>query len=438
MTAPSPRGLIVAAAASHSGKTVVTLGLIAALRARGHRLAAAKCGPDYIDPRFLAAASGRDAISLDPWGMEKDRITVRLAAQARGSDFVLIEGVMGLYDGGIGGAGSTADLAVITGLPVVLVVSAEGRAQSAAAVAAGFAQLARGFTLAGTVVNGVASERHEALIREGFENIDTPLLGVIRRDPALALKSRHLGLVQAGEHEALGRLIESAGKVVADGVALDRLMALAGPVAGGDGGRAPDLPSLPPLGQNLAVARDTAFAFAYPHLLSDWQAAGASISFFSPLADEPPGRNADAVYLPGGYPELYAGQLASADRFKAGLQEAVARSALIYGECGGYMALGEALIDGDGSCHAMAGLLPLVTSFQVRKMSLGYRRLRPLGEAPFPAALSAHEFHYSTIVSEGAGERLFAAGTVDGEALGEIGLRRGRVMGSFAHIIDRV
>ncbi len=437
MTTPSPRGLIVAAAASHSGKTIVTLGLIAALRARGHRVVATKCGPDYIDPRFLAAASGRDAINLDPWAMRKDRIAARLAGQARGADFVIIEGVMGLYDGGTGGAGSTADLARITGLPVVLIVSAQSLAQSAAAIAAGFAKLARGFELVGAIVNGVASERHAALIREGFEAIDVPLLGLVRRDLALALKSRHLGLVQAGEHEALDRLIESASHVVTDGVALDRLMDLAGSVAGGEGEEVSSRPSMPPLGQNMAVARDLAFAFAYPHLLSDWQAAGASLSFFSPLADESPPAAADAVYLPGGYPELYAGQLAAAGHFQAGLQ-AAARGALIYGECGGYMALGEALIDADGTRHAMAGLLPLVTSFQARQLSLGYRRLRPLGDAPFPAALSAHEFHYSTIVSEGAAERLFAAETVDGGALGEIGLRRGGVMGSFAHVIDGI
>jgi len=436
MTTPSPRGLIVAATASHSGKTIVTLGLIAALRVRGHRVVAAKCGPDYIDPRFLAAASGRDAINLDPWAMRKDRIAARLAGQARGSDVVIIEGVMGLYDGGTGGAGSTADLARITGLPVVLIVSAQSLAQSAVAMAAGFAQLARGFEVVGAIVNGVASERHATLIREGFETTDVPLLGLVRRDPALALKSRHLGLVQAGEHEALDRLIESASHLVTDGVALDRLMDLAGSVAGGEGEEVSSRPSLPPLGQNMAVARDMAFAFAYPHLLSDWQAAGASLSFFSPLADESPPAAADAVYLPGGYPELYAGRLAAAGKFKAGLHAAAARGALIYGECGGYMALGEALIDGNGSRHAMAGLLQLVTSFQARKLSLGYRRLRPLGDAPFPALLSAHEFHYSTIVSEGEANRLFATETVDGEALGEIGSRRENVMGSFAHIID--
>ncbi len=437
MTAPSPRGLIVAAAASHSGKTVVTLGLIAALRARGLQVAAAKCGPDYIDPRFLAAASGRDAVNLDPWAMRKDAIAAYLAAQARGCDIVVIEGVMGLYDGGSGGAGSTAALARLTGLPVVLVVSAESLAQSAAAVASGFVQLAEGFDLAGTIVNGVASQRHVTLIREGFEAADVPLFGIVRRDQALAVKSRHLGLVQAGENETLGRLIEAAGKVISEGVALDRLMAVAGPVGGGDRAHGRTSRSLPPPGQTLAVASDTAFAFAYRHLLDGWQAAGASLSLFSPLADEPPAPQADAVYLPGGYPELYAGRLAAAGRFKAGLQAAAARGALIYGECGGYMALGEALIDGEGNRHAMAGLLPLVSSFQAPKLSLGYRRLQPLGTEPFAASLSAHEFHYSTIVSEGAADRLFSAWTVDGEALGEIGLRCGGVMGSFAHVIDR-
>ncbi len=436
MAASLSRGLIVAGAASHSGKTVVTLGLIAALRARGYRVATAKCGPDYIDPRFLAAASGRDAINLDPWAMRPGGIARRLAGQACGSDLVVIEGVMGLYDGGVGGAGSTANLARITGLPVVLIVSAVGRAQSTAAVATGFTQMARGFNLAGVIVNGAASERHAALIREGFEACDVPLIGVVRRGSALALKSRHLGLVQAGEHEALDRLIESAGKAVGDGVGLDRLVDLAGPVNGSDGKGDTGQQSLPPFGQNLAVARDTAFAFAYPHLLRDWQAAGASLSLFSPLADEPPATDVEAVYLPGGYPELHASQLAAADRFKVGLQAAAARGALIYGECGGYMALGDALIDADGARHAMAGLLPLVTSFQERKLTLGYRRLRPLGDKPFPAKLNAHEFHYSTVVSEGGADRLFAAETVDGEVLGEIGLRRGCVMGSFAHLID--
>jgi cobyrinic acid a,c-diamide synthase len=179
-----------------------------------------------------------------------------------------------------------------------------------------------------------------------------------------------------------------------------------------------------------------AFAFAYPHMLMDWRDAGAEISFFSPLADEGPAADVDAVFLPGGYPELHAGRIAAAANFRAGVQQAAARGALIYGECGGYMALGETLVDAEGGTHRMLGLLPLATTFAQRKLHLGYRRLKPLGGLPWNGSLTAHEFHFASILSEGEGERLFAAETADGERLDPIGLRRGRVMGSFAHVID--
>jgi cobyrinic acid a,c-diamide synthase len=454
-----PRGLIVAAAASHSGKTTIALGLIAALRALGLKVAAAKCGPDYIDLRFLAAATGAPAINLDPWAMSEATLTVRLARQAEGADFIIVEGVMGLYDGGAGGIGSTASLAVITGLPVVLVIGAHGLAQSAAAIAEGCARLAEGFAVAGAIVNQVASDRHAALVREGFERASVPLLGFVRRDPSVALPSRHLGLVQAEEHEDLARKIARAGELVAEGCdigALVRLATSGSPPPCGEGlgegddrrARRSSLSPLPgpppqggrgcpsPLGQRIAVARDVAFAFAYPHMLSDWREAGAELSFFSPLADEAPAEDADAVFLPGGYPELHAGRIAAAANFRAGMEGAAARGALIYGECGGYMALGETLVDAEGRAHRMLGLLPLATSFAERKLHLGYRRLKPLGGLPWQATLAAHEFHFASIVSEGEGERLFAAETADGDALGPIGLRRGSVMGSFAHVID--
>ncbi len=439
----APRGLIVAAAASHSGKTTVALGLIAALRKRGLRLAAAKCGPDYIDPRFLEAASGAAVVNLDPWAMPPDVLRARLARQAEGADFVVVEGVMGLYDGGPGGAGSTASLAAMTALPVILIVGAEGMAQSAAALAEGCAGMADGFTVAGAIVNNVASERHAALIREGFERASVPLLGLVRRDASVALPSRHLGLVQAEEHDDLERKVTRAGELVGEGCDLDRLIEAAAqqpapvprenpspsPSPQGGGG-------LAPLGQRIAVARDVAFAFAYPHLLMDWRDAGAEISFFSPLADEAPRAEADAVFLPGGYPELHAGALAAAANFRLGMQAAAKRGALVYGECGGYMALGESLVDAEGRDHPMLGLLSLVTSFRHRMLHLGYRRLTPLGDLPWDAPLMAHEFHFARIVSEGDGDPLFEAETADGVALGPMGLRRGRVMGSFAHVID--
>jgi cobyrinic acid a,c-diamide synthase len=432
-------GLIVAAAASHSGKTTVSVGLIAALRARGLRVAAAKCGPDYIDPGFLAAASGAPAINLDPWAMPAARLRARLAALAAQADLVVVEGVMGLFDGGPGGIGSTAALAAATGLPVVLVVGAAGLAQSAAAVAEGHSRLARELVLAGAIVNRVASARHAALIREGFGVTRVPLLGLVRHDPALALPSRHLGLVRAEEHDALQDTVARAAEIVAADCDLAALLAAAATAS-------PPPPAtrisdrvdvrLSPPGRKIAVARDHAFSFAYPHLLSDWQAAGAELSFFSPLADERPAPEADAVFLPGGYPELHAEVIAAASGFRAGAHAAAARGALVYGECGGYMVLGEELIDAGGARHRMLGLLPVVTSFRERRRQLGYRQLLPLAGAPWRGPIAGHEFHYASVLSQDGGERLFEARDAAGASLGEIGLRRGRVMGSFAHVID--
>ncbi len=418
------RGLVVAAAASHSGKTIFSVGLIAALRARGLKIAAAKCGPDYIDPKFLEAASGAPAINLDPWAMRPETVTARLARLANGADLVVVEGVMGLFDGGSGGAGSTASLAALTSLPVVLVIGAHSLAQSAAAVAEGCARLADGFPLVGAIVNSVASERHAELVREGFQRASVPLLGLVRRDAGVALPSRHLGLVQAEEHESLARKIARAAKLVEEGCDLDRILSSAGPLSASHAradAAEPSYPSpspspqgggekressplvgegregvvagfgerLQPLGQRIAVARDVAFAFAYPHLLGDWRDQGAAISFFSPLADEPPPDDANAVVLPGGYPELHAGRLAGAEAFRAGMHAAASRGALIYGECGGYMVLGDSLADAEGMPHRMLGLLPLSTSFAQPKLHLGYRRLQPLAELPWARPLTA-------------------------------------------------
>ncbi len=187
------------------------------------------------------------------------------------------------------------------------------------------------------------------------------------------------------------------------------------------------------------MARDDAFAFAYPHLLAGWRDAGAEISFFSPLGDEGPDNGADAIYLPGGYPELHAGRIAGAAGFRAGMAAAAMRGALVYGECGGYMVLGDGMVDGEGNRHAMLGMLPLETSVETPRRHLGYRQAARTGDAPFwAAAVAAHEFHYASILSEGDAGRLFCASDATGQPLGALGLYRGRVMGSFLHVIDGV
>jgi cobyrinic acid a,c-diamide synthase len=415
------KAFVVAAPASGSGKTMVTLGLLRALKNRGVRVASAKAGPDYIDPRFHEAASGQPCFNLDPWAMPPEMSASLLHGLA--ADVIVVEGVMGLFDG----PRSTADLARDLGLPIILVLDASHQAQSIAALAAGFINFQNGLNFAGIILNRVASDRHAALLTEALAPLHVPILGIVRRDDSLKWPSRHLGLVQAQENQQLESFIESASSGVARETNLDNLLTIGSEFQFAESNHV----LLPPLGQRIAIAQDMAFNFAYPHILQSWKNAGAALSFFSPLGNEAPSARADAVFLPGGYPELHAGRLAQNQNFLDGLRTS---TALIYGECGGYMVLGDAITDAQGQSHKMAGLLPLTTSFATRKLHLGYRHLKPLG-GPWTKPLRGHEFHYSTIENEGQADRLFSAADAAGQSLGDIGLRRGNVMGSYAHII---
>ena len=414
------KGVILAAPASGSGKTVIAAGLVRALRRQGRSVQPFKAGPDYIDADFLAAAAGRPCLNLDPWAMRPETLA---AALCRDADIAVAEGVMGLFDGPEGGGGSTADLAALTGWPVVLVVDCARQGQSVAALLEGFAGHRGDIRIAGAVLNRVAGARHEALLRERAGAV--PVLAALPHEPGLALPSRHLGLVQAGEHPALDAWLERAADLVpAAAVPF-------GPLNLPAAGHADGAP-LPPPGQRIAVARDEAFAFAYEHVLAGWRRAGAELAFFSPLADEAP--EGDAVFLPGGYPELHAGRLTAAGSFMAALRR---HEGPVYGECGGYMVLGEGLEDGEGKRHAMAGLLPLETSFAEPARRLGYRRLAAKGGGfPPGRAFRGHEFHYARALREGPGEALFEVADAQGRPLGPAGLRRGMVAGSFMHLID--
>jgi cobyrinic acid a,c-diamide synthase len=432
-------GLMIAAPASGSGKTVVTLGLLRHLRDRG--VASAKSGPDYIDPVFHAAASGRPCVNLDAWAMRPETLDALAARQAKGADLLIVEAAMGLFDGAPGpgsvGDGSAADLAARFGWPVVLVLDAGGQGFSAAAVLAGFKSFRADIRIAGVIFNRVGSARHEAILRRAAAHAGLPVLGFVPRLPALALPSRHLGLVQAGEHAALETFLTAAAEAVGTAVDVEALRR----IAGGDAGRSQATgPLLAPLGQRIAVASDTAFAFAYPHLLAAWREAGVEILPFSPLANEAPDPSADAVYLPGGYPELQAGRLAGNRRFLDGLRATAGQGRAVYGECGGYMVLGTGLTDAEGRRHAMAGLLPVETSFAERRLHLGYRRAALAAATPLGGAGTVwrgHEFHYASILSEGPGEALFEAWDAEGAPLGRLGRRAGSVFGSFFHLIDR-
>jgi cobyrinic acid a,c-diamide synthase len=440
VSARAARGIIIAAASSASGKTTVTLALLALLRRGGVAVASCKVGPDYIDPAFHARATGRPCLNLDSWAMRPATLARLVRQAARDAELLIVEGVMGLFDGAPGEAalapGSTAEVAARTRLPVILVLRAKGIGATAAALLQGLKAHHPAVRIAAVIFNDVGGERHRAMLAQAAARAGLPVLGHLPAIQDIALPSRHLGLVQAAEHEAFDRYLDRLADALGPHLDLAALGAIAMPPSTA---ATTDAPPLRPLGQRIAVASDIAFGFSYPATLLGWRDAGAEIVTFSPLADEAPDAAADAIFLPGGYPELHAGKLAGNRTFMNGLRAAARRGTAVYGECGGYMTLGKALIDADGARHEMAGLLPVVTSFAERKLHLGYRQARLLANGPLGAAgqvLRGHEFHYACVVSEGRAESLFAVKDAACRNLGSQGRRQGSVFGSFLHLID--
>jgi cobyrinic acid a,c-diamide synthase len=431
------RGFVIAATHSGAGKTTVTLALLAALARRGIVVCSAKAGPDYIDPAFHAAATGRGSVNLDSWAMPPDLLDAIACEAARAADMLVIEGVMGLFDGLAGPPGrrgATADLAARFRLPVLLILDVAGQSQSAAAVARGFAAHDPTVCIAGVVLNRVGSERHRSLVADAMQAAGMRVLGAIPRDHSLALPERHLGLVQASEHADLAARLARLGDLAERHLDLDAIIAMAAPLATAASANAP---ALPPPGQRIALAADAAFTFVYPHVLAGWRGAGAEIFPFSPLANHAPPDHCDCCWLPGGYPELHAGALAAASRFRAGLAR-FAGSRPVHGECGGYMALGDSIEDAAGQRHAMAGLLGHATSFAKRKLHLGYRAARLVADSPIGPAgsvIRGHEFHYASLVAAGDDAPLAEIFDGNGRPLGKTGGRRGRVTGTFFHAI---
>ncbi len=432
------RGFLIAAPKSGSGKTVVTLGLMRAFSRAGLRVAGAKNGPDYIDPAFHAAATGRDSLNLDTWAMPVGLVGALAREAAEGADLLVAEGSMGLFDGVAappGHTGASADLAARLGLPVLLVLDVSGQSQTAAAVAKGCDALRPDVRVAGVILNRVASERHRRLAADAIADAGLRVVGALPRSDALALPERHLGLVQAAELPRLDALIDALADFVAAHVDLAAVEALAAPLASQD--TVPAGAVRPP-GQRVAIAWDAAFSFFYPHLARGWRAAGASLHPFSPLADEPPPDDCDVCWLPGGYPELHAGTLAGARRYQAGLRR-FATTRPVHGECGGYMVLGETLTDAAGASHPMAGLLGASFSFAERRMNLGYREVTLTADCclgPAGARARGHEFHYATMAHGPEPDApLVLARDAQGSAPREAGSRRGRVTGGFFHLV---
>ncbi|WOH64137.1 cobyrinate a,c-diamide synthase [Bradyrhizobium sp. BWA-3-5] len=428
--------LVISAPASGVGKTTLTLALARAYRDRGLKVQCFKSGPDYIDPAFHAAATGRTSVNIDSWAMRREAIE-SVASHGRDADLILAEGSMGLFDGvaapGVSGTGATADIAEMMGWPVLLVIDPSGQAQTAAAVAAGLRDFRAGVRLAGVVLNRVASARHEDLVRRALAGAGISVFGALPRHAAITMPKRHLGLVQAEEQAEVNELIAEAARIAAEHVDLDAVLQSA---CTWMASRDTHGLSVTPPGQRIALARDAAFSFVYTHMLEAWRAAGAEIVTFSPLADEGPDDSADVCWLPGGYPELHAGQLATNRRFRRTLTS-FAETRPVHGECGGYMVLGSALTDANDVHHEMTGLLGLETSFAQRSMHLGYRLAElavPMPGHKAGARLRGHEFHYSTIVSQ-PDTRLAIVRDATGAVVAETGSRRGYASGTFFHLI---
>ena len=415
MTRSCP-ALLVSAPASNQGKTTVTAALARLHASQGKVVRVFKTGPDFLDPKIHQRASGRCAYQLDLWMGGEAHCRALLSEGAADADLILIEGVMGLFDG----TPSSADLAKLLGVPVLAVIDAESMAQSFGAIAHGLASYRADVPFYGVLANRVAGARHAELLQQGMRN-DLAYLGAVMRDAGFELPDRHLGLVQAEEVGDLDQRLTAVAAALKE-TELTRLPPAVEFVI--PEGAPADSESLLK-GLRIGVARDRAFSFLYPANLDLLRRQGAELVFFSPLADRDL-PEVDSVYLPGGYPELHLAQLSANRSLALALRRHVEAAKPLYAECGGMLYLLESLTDVGGQRAAMAGILPGSALLHARLKGLGYQ------SAPLPGGtLRGHTFHHSTLESSmtpwARGERLF--NTTPGEAI----FRDKRLIASYLH-----
>ena len=424
--------LVIAAPKSGSGKTTVTVGLLANFCDIGLKVQSFKVGPDYIDPGYHKAATGRAAHNLDSYLMPDETMEALFMRQSRDMDLAVVEGVMGLYDGGAAGVSSTAQIAKLLGAPVVAVIDAKAMGATAAAVALGLKDFDRDLRFAGVILNRLASDNHEKLIREAFDKLAIPVFGAIRRDEELKLSERHLGLVPTAEKDFAE--LAKIKKVVGQGVNLDMLLS----VAKSAEPLRRKLPTLPdnPTRVQIAVARDAAFNFYYPESLEVLKSCGAKLIFFSPLEDSelPP---ADGLILGGGFPEMFAEKLSANESMRRSIQRAVKDDMPVYAECGGYMYLSESLTDFAGRLFPMAGAIPGHALMKDKLKAVGYVAAQTLTDtilAPKGAVFKGHEFHFSDMEDMAEERAAFRMTKTRNNAEKIAGYACGNVLASYLHL----
>ncbi|WP_397349471.1 cobyrinate a,c-diamide synthase [Paenibacillus xylanexedens] len=472
--------LIIAGTGSGAGKTTVTLGLMKALAERGLRVQGFKCGPDYIDPTYHTAVTGRASRNLDAWMTSPEYVRHTFVQAADGQDISIIEGVMGLYDGKdpLSNTGSTAEIAMVTQTPVILVVDVRSMARSAAAIVLGFQQLEPELNIAGVIVNRCGSAGHYQIVKKAIEQMcGIPVVGWLKREDDMSIPERHLGLVPAIERGELDPLFQRVADVLSEGTDLDLLLKIAGaapPLESNDNISELEQLQVPEQQQQnqqnkeveqehqdhrghqehqehrehqddqdhqarpvIAIARDAAFNFYYPDNLELLEDAGAKLTYFSPIAGEGIPADADSIYLGGGFPEEFAEAIATNKLFLEGLRQAARQHMPVFAECGGYMVLAETLTDRQGVTFNMAGIVPAHVQMQTKRAALGYREASAVQDSFLLEkgdTLRGHEFHYSTMTYHDSDTIPYAYETKGMRGLKPEGYNSGHILAGYTHV----
>lgn len=426
------KAIVIGAVSSGCGKTTITLGLIAALRARGLRVQAFKIGPDYIDTSWHALASNRPAHNLDSWLVPIEKLRSIFETTLDDADFAIIEGVMGLYDGGRNGISSTAEIARALELPIALVIDAKSIGASAAAIALGFREFDPQSKIVGVILNRIGSSTHRRMIEDALGSIGMKCFGALRRNQTLSIPERHLGLLQSIENETSG-LIDRIRAEVEASIDLDALIDSSAKVFPS----APiDLHSIEKKCR-IGIARDEAFSFYYPASLNELIRRGAELVEFSPLRDSSL-PNVDGLILGGGYPEMFAAELESNVSMRRSILRAIENGLPVYAECGGYMYLMRELIGFDGRSYSMVGALDGRAKMNGRLQTVGYVEAELMRDCAIGRRgdrVRAHEFHFSSVIEEErAVEKIFRCTRLRTGEQYEAGVVKGNVIGSYLHL----
>jgi cobyrinic acid a,c-diamide synthase len=434
--------IMIAGTNSGVGKTTVTLGIMSALVQKGIKVQGFKAGPDYIDPSHHTFVTGNASRNLDTWMMGVGACRELFARSVHNADVSVIEGVMGLYDGSIdsSGHGSSAHLAKILNTPVILVVNAKGVAQSAGAIVMGFREFDRDVNLAGIVINNVASQNHYDIIKKAIEeSCSVAVLGYLKKESDITIPERHLGLIPSEEKKINSALYDKLGQMVLETIDIDKLQEIAGSAAVfPDYNRSIFIERGSSLEVTLAVARDSAFCFYYQDDIDLFEALGAKIIEFSPLADKSLPDGIDGIFMGGGFPELFADRLMKNESMRNSILEADKQGTVIYGECGGMMYLLEKLIDCEGRSFKMSGVLVGTSRMENRRQGLGYVITDATCDniiCKSADTFRAHEFHWSKL-QDVPDDTVFAYNTrkSNGKKTGIDGICKSNVLASYTHI----